>query len=183
LNIFGIHVLKTIKMKPFLMTCLALSLLLTACGVSSSTGDERKSARQENKAAEFEQVASLIESGEYHYSVRSATPTGGKTIQITSDYQLAAKEGIYNAYLPFFGRAYTAPYGGGGGIEFKGEPENLKVERNDSKYSITVSFEIEGENDRYNVHLEVSSGGYGTMVINSRNRASISYYGKITART
>ena len=170
-------------MKPILITSLTLILLLSACGVSSSTGNDRKSAKEEKKIAGFEEVATLIESGEFLYSVRSVSPSGGKTIQITSDYNLQASEGIYSASLPYFGRAYTAPYGGGGGIEFKGEPENLQMERNESKYNITVSFEIEGENDRYTVHLKVTSGGYGTMVINSRNRASISYYGQVTART
>jgi hypothetical protein len=86
--------------------------------------------------------------------VRSATPTGGKTIQITSEYTLEAREGIYEAYLPYFGRAYSASYGGDGGIEFK------------------------GDNDQYTISLEIGSSGYGSLGINSQKQANISYYGQ-----
>ena len=158
---------------------IAIAMAFTGCGASSSSTESgQKISKQDKKAAGFEKFAKLIESGSYQFVVRSATPTGGKTIQITSEYTLEAREGTYEAHLPYFGRAYSASYGGDGGIEFKGEPENLKLTRNEKLYTISVSFLIRGDNDQYTISLEISSSGYGSLGINSQKRANISYYGQ-----
>jgi hypothetical protein len=86
--------------------------------------------------------------------------------------------GTYEAYLPYFGRAYSGGYGDSGGIEFKGEPENLEITRNDKKLSISVSFSIRAEKDTYSVNLKVGSSGYGQMTVSSQKRQVISYSGK-----
>ena len=159
-----------------------IAMALTGCGASSSSTESgQATSRQDKKAAEFENFASLLESGSYQFAVRSASPTGGKTIQISSEYTMKAKEGIYEAYLPYFGRAYSAAYGGGnGGIEFKGEPENLQSSRNDKNNTLSLSFRIKSDSDQYDVSLEIGSSGYGTLRINSQNRANISYYGQVS---
>jgi len=169
-------------MKNGTIVLVTFAMALAGCGAStSSTENGPATSRQEKNEAEFEKFASLIESGSYQYTVRTATPTGGKTMQITSVYTLEAKDGVYEAHLPFFGRAYSASYGGGnGGIDFKGEPENLTLSRNEKRSAILVSFDIMGDNDQYNISLEIGSSGYGSLRINSRKRASISYYGQVT---
>lgn len=151
-------------------------LLLVAAGCSST----KNAAKSEQRAADFEQMASLVESGNYVYTIQSISPTGGRTIQATTPYTMKAVDGNYEAYLPYMGRAYQAAYGGDGGIEFNGSPENLKIERNNKKNTIAVSFTIAGDKDRYTVNFQVGSGGYGTLTINSQNRQGISYYGTVT---
>lgn len=172
-------------MKIVFIVLITVAMALTGCAASSSSTESgQATSKQDKKAAEFEIFASLIESGSFQFTVRTATPTGGKTRQITSIYTLEAKEGSYEAYLPFFGRAYSAAYGGGnGGIEFKGEPENLKLARNEKRSTISLSFDMKDENDLYKVSLEIGSSGYGSLGINSRNRASISYYGQVSELT
>ena len=158
---------------------ITVAMALTGCGASNSTtGGGQLTSKQEKKAADFEKFAALVESGTYQFAVRSATPTGGKTIQITSEYTLEAREGVYQAYLPYFGRAFQASYGGDGGIEFKGEPENLQITRNDKKNTISVSFLIKSDNDQYNISLEIGSSGYGNLGVNSQKCQNISYYGQ-----
>lgn len=151
-------------------------LLLISAGCSST----QNAAKSEQRAADMEKMAALIESGNYTYTIQSISPTGGRTIQSTTPYTMKAMDGTYEADLPYFGRAYTATYGGDGGINFNGTPEDLKIEKNDRKSTVNVSFSIAGEKDRYTVSLEVGSGGYGTLNINSQNRQSISYYGTVT---
>ena len=160
------------------MLLITVVMVLAGCGASTSTTSGQLTSKQEKKAADFEKFAALVESGSYQFAVRSATPTGGKTIQITSEYTMEAREGVYQAYLPYFGRAFQASYGGDGGIEFKGEPENLQITRNDKKNTISVSFLIKSDNDQYNISLEIGSSGYGNLGINSQKRQNISYYGQ-----
>ena len=167
-------------MKPGILVVITVAMALTGCGVSSSsTGSGQEISKQEKKAAEFEKSASLVESGQYQFILRSATPSGGKTIQITSEYTMEAIEGVYQAYLPYFGRAYSASYGGNGGIEFKGEPENLTLTRDEKKMLVTVSFNMKTDDDLYTISLEIGSAGYGTLVVASQKRQSISYYGQV----
>ncbi len=159
---------------------LAIVMTFTGCGASSVSDDgQAQSSRQDRKAAEFEKVAALIESGSYCYTARTANPTGGRSVQLTSEYTMEAKEGSYEAYLPYFGRAHQASYGGDGGIEFKGEPGNLQISRNESKGTISVAFVMQGDKDQYTVTLEIGDSGYGTLVVSSQKRQSISYYGVI----
>lgn len=155
---------------------LILMLAIMAAGCSST----KNAASSEQRAADLEEMAAMIESGNYIYTIQSISPTGGRTIQATTAYTMKAVDGKYEAYLPYMGRAYQATYGGNGGIEFNGTPENLKIEKNSKKNTIAVSFTIAGENDRYTVNLQVGSGGYGTLNINSQNRQGISYYGSVT---
>jgi len=159
-------------MNPGIISLLMVAFLLSGCSTSSY------SAKKDKAAAEFEHTAALIESGSYMFTIRSASPSGGKTIQITSQYALKALEGTYEAYLPYFGRAYSAGYGDSGGIEFKGEAENLEISRNDKKLNISVSFSIGAENDTYTVNLKVGSSGYGQMTVSSQKRQAITYSGK-----
>jgi len=154
-----------------------IAVLLTAAIFLSSCSASTSAAKKEKAAADFEQTTALIESGSYQFTIRSASPSGGKTIQITSYYALKANEGNYEAYLPYFGKAYSGAYGNSGGIEFNGEPKDLQISRNETKNEISVNFTIKAEKDSYTVKLNVGSSGYGTMVISSQKRQTISYSG------
>ena len=162
------------RIKTEIAVIITAAIFLSACSASSST------TKKENAAADFEQTASLIESGSYQYAVRSATPSGGKTIQITSEYTMKAKDGKYEALLPYFGRAYSPSYGGSQSVEFIGEPEDLAFARKDNKNKVTVSFTITTDAEKYTVNLEVGGSGYGTLIISNPRKQPISYYGLVS---
>lgn len=158
-------------MKPGFITFIIVAIILSACSASSST------AKKEKAAADFEKTTALIEGGTYEFTVRSASPSGGRTVQITSHYSLKAKEGNFDAHLPYFGRAYSAGYGDSGGVEFNGEPEDLQISINDNKQEVSVTFTISSNKDKYTVKLNVGSSGYGNLVISSQKRQTITYSG------
>jgi len=171
-------------MKIASILAFALAMALTGCSASSSASQDGTGlSRKENKAADFEKIATLIESGNFQFTVRNASPAGGRTIQITSEYTLEAREGEFEAHLPYFGRAYSASYGGDGGIEFKGKPQDFQLTRNERKGTILVSLKIDGANDQYQLRLEVGASGYGNLQVSSTKRQNISYYGQISELT
>ncbi|MCP4310912.1 MAG: DUF4251 domain-containing protein [Bacteroidetes bacterium] len=92
---------------------------------------------------------------------------------------MEAKDSIFTAHLPYFGRAYQASYGGDGGIEFEGKSENFNITLNEKKRTIKIQFQIRGNTDRYDLFLTVGSSGFGTLNINSQNRQPISYTGTV----
>jgi hypothetical protein len=158
-------------MKTGILALITAAIVLSGCSASSST------AKKEKNAAAFEQTAAMIETGSYQFAVRSATPSGGKTIQITSLYTLRVKEGNYEAHLPYFGRAYSGGYGESQSVEFNGEPEDLEIARKENKNNISVSFTIKSGADQYTVNLEVGASAYGNLTISNPRKQPISYYG------
>ena len=160
-------------MRPGIISLFVVAIILAGCSGSASI------AKKEKASAEYEHTATLIESGNYMFTVRTASPSGGKSVQITSHYALKAKDGNYEAYLPYFGRAYSGAYGGDGGIEFNGEPENLEITKNEKKNKISVKFSTQSEKDKFSVTLNVGSSGYGTLTISSQKRQTISYSGSV----
>ena len=133
--------------------------------------------KKDKKDEQFKEMTSLIESGRYLFTVQSVQPTGSRTIHTTSLYTLEANDSTYKAYLPYFGRAYQASYGGDGGIEFDASPENLKLTLKEKKRMIKLEFDVQAKNDKYSCFLSVGSSGYGTLSINSQNRQHNSYSG------
>ena len=162
-------------MKTGFFSILAALVLLSACSSTSNTSASGK------QAVNFEQLAANIESGNFQYTVRSASPSGGRTVQITSTYLMKAANGSYEALLPYFGRVYAGGYGQGGSVEFKGEPENLQITRNDKKNKITVEFSINSDTEKYEVKLDVGKSAFGNLIISSPKRQTISYYGVVSA--
>lgn len=161
-------------MKRNIIVLLGLAFVLSACSSTASTSGSG------NKAADFEGTAALIESGNYQFTVRSASPSGGRTVQITSLYVMKAADGSYEALLPYFGRVYSGGYGQGGSVEFQGEPENLQVERNDKKLRMEVTFSINTQGEKFDVKLIVGSSGSGNLMVSSSRRQTISYNGQAT---
>jgi len=162
-------------MKTGILAIIVAAIILTACSASSST------AKKEKNTAEYAKTAALIESGNYQFAVRSATPSGGKTVQLTSSYTLEARDGTYDAYLPYYGRAYSASYGGDGAVEFSGNPEDLKITRYDDKNKISVAFTMKSDKDQNKVTLNIGATGFGNLVVTSQKRQTISYYGLTSA--
>jgi len=152
---------------------LILAILLSGI----STISAQKKDKNAKKDEQFKEMTNLIESGHYLFTVQSVNPTGSRTIHTTTDYTLEANDSTYKAYLPYFGRAYQASYGGDGGIEFDASPENLELTLKEKKRTINIEFEIQAKNDKYSCFLSVGSSGYSTLSINSNNRQPISYSG------
>jgi hypothetical protein len=159
-------------MKIFAGSVMVMALLLAGgLTVSAQRGDDKDEA--------FRNLVALIDGGNYQFQVQSVNPVGGRSIHPSSIYTMTNREGSFSARLPYFGRAYQGSYGGDGGIEFNGEPENLEIRVNEKKRNITVLFDIKGKDERFEVMLSAGYSGYGNLSINSQKRQTISYYGSI----
>lgn len=87
------------------------------------------------------------------------------------------------AYLPYFGeRQAGGAYGGRDiGIEFEGVPEDLVISE-DKENSHKISFKIKDKNtttENYNVIVRVYPSLSSTIYVNSTQKNSIRYRGKV----
>ncbi|SMC67265.1 DUF4251 domain-containing protein [Pedobacter africanus] len=105
---------------------------------------------------------------------------GGGLIQLTgSQYQLTVTKDSVEAYLPYYGRAYTATMNpDDSGIKFKSKNFKYKADKK-KKGSWLITINPKDTKDTQSMTLNVSENGYATLNVNSNNRQSISFNGYI----
>lgn len=164
-----------------LISILALIVLTASTNYAQET-KTRKEKKQEKREKEFNNTEAIIDSLNYIFNATKANPSGGGgQIDLSSHTAfLKVMNDSTEAYLPFFGRAYSVQYGSTDtGIKFENEMVDYTVDKNTAKLNITISFSARTKNDNYKCNLSVSSSGSATLSISSNNKAYISYYGNV----
>lgn len=156
-------------------------LLLVFVGFQPVIGQTKKEAKETKKQQEYEAAKELINSKQYEFTGDWATSNSGKRINLISNpTYIKIDNSSADGYLPFFGRAFSgAGYGSDGAIEFKDPLENYKVEIDDNKQIVNIKFNAKGDKDKYDVTMRVFGSGSATITINSNNRSTMTYSGKI----
>lgn len=86
-------------------------LLAMLAGIPTLSAQTKKEKKEQKKEA----VRQLIVSEDYKIDVNTAMPMRGRSIPLTSQYSLQIRNDSVFSYLPYYGRAYSVPYGGGSG--------------------------------------------------------------------
>lgn len=102
-------------------------------------------------------------------------------INIQGDSNYFKFEGdTVSADLPYFGeRQMGGGYNQNTGIEFKGVPKDLEILKKENKNYYTISFNISHETENYQISLKLYPNLNALIYINSSDRFSINYRGKL----
>jgi hypothetical protein len=121
----------------------------------------------------------LIASQRFAFIAQTATPLNGHIKQLTSEYDLIIKKDTVEAYLPYYGIAYSPSIGTtDGGIDFKTTKFTYTIkDRKKGGWNITITPDNIPSSQK--LVLDISSSGYATLDVNSNSRQSISFYGYI----
>lgn len=151
--------------------------------ISSLTAQSKKAERLAKKEVAYQEIKQLVESGNFTFNALWLITQGGwrvDTDQITSTLEFNNE--TITSDLPFFGVVqFGLGYSGDGGINFKGTPTNYKIDYQDAKRRIKLSFTMKNKNEVFDVFATIYGSGSTTVQINSINRNSIDYRGFITA--
>lgn len=103
----------------------------------------------------------------------------GRTVQLSAGYySLKISKDTIESFLPYFGRAYTAPMSTDeSGIKFKSTDFSYQVKEGKNNWEVTII-----PNDtpsKVKMFLDISKSGYGTLSVQDNNRQAISFYGII----
>lgn len=156
-------------------------ILLTAC------------SSQKNSSGNSANFTYLIDQQHYTFVAQQVTPTEDARLntrdlfpnstnlyQLTSRYDLRITPDSVIAYLPFFGRSYTAPVNPSeGGIKFTSTNFSYKTSIRKKNYEIEIS--PKDNNEVRNLYLSISPSGYASLRISSLNKTPIGYNGIIEA--
>lgn len=103
-------------------------------------------------------------------------PMRGNSKTLTSNYSVEIRNDSVLSYLPYFGVAYSIPYGGGKGLIFK-EPLTEYNAEYHKKGKVKVSFKARNEEDSYTFNMTIYTNGSTSIQVHSINRQPISFQG------
>ena len=152
-------------------TLLLILITWMALPAFSQTRKEKEAAKQEN-------VRKALEADRYTIDINYMIPSKGSGRPLTTDYSVTVRNDSLISYLPYAGRAYSIPYGGGKALNFSAPIENYeKKTKKKGETEITVS--LRNDEDSYIYRLTVYKNGNASLYVQPTQRQSISFSGEM----
>jgi hypothetical protein len=133
------------------------------------------------QAARENAVTEMIEGKKYTFVVNTIIPLRGESRQTTSSYDLRVAGDSVISDLPYFGRAYAAPIGGGGGFNFV-STKNIYTITPRKKGGWDILIRPDRQTDVREFRLTIFGNGSGSLQVTSNNRDPISFNGYISEK-
>lgn len=152
-----------------LFTCSAL-VMLSGCATA-----EERAARAAEQALK---VKTALTQRRYKIDVNRMYPMNGNSRNVSYGYSVEVRNDTLISYLPYFGRAYNVPYGGGKGFNFS-EQIGSYHETQQSNGARLINIELKNEEDIYQYTIKVFDNGNSSIDVQSRQRDPISYSGEM----
>lgn len=161
---------------------LILLAFIIGFGGTAEAQRKNKATQDSLSAQQFNRVKTLMESNRFQVKIDRVHPaSGGDLTQFNPDGTITLNDSVATGKLPFFGRAYSLPYGSSGGIEFDDfvKERTIKVVEKKRKKILLYQFTVAGESDIYRISIETASNAACSVNVNSNNRTHISYSGTV----
>ena len=152
------------------LVILAMTLVFSFQAYASAPDSDTSSVEQS--------VAEAISDTVYVVYVDRAYPMGHGSLFLTDRYSLSVDKETAVSRLPYFGRAYSIPYGGGDGLMFEGRIEDYAVKEG-RKAEKEISFSVKTDEDKFEFHLTVFPNGSASVSVISKNRQPIGFNGTL----
>ena len=149
-------------------------LLIMAISIPTLSAQTKKEKKELKKQA----VEKLNTSGKYKIDVNRALPARGRCVTLTSPYSVEMSNDSIISHLPYYGRAYSIPYGGGEGLNFKAPLTDYKLDW-DKKGTAKIKFTARSTEDKFDFDIDIFSNGSSTIFVNMQNRQSINFQGEV----
>jgi len=138
----------------------------------------KKELKAEKKSQQIAKTKMLIEEKAYIFKATTANPMKWRTVNLTSEYDVEIKNDSLFSYLPYYGRAYTASFGGDSPMIFE-VPINEYSVKDEKKGAYLIKVKVHNKSDLLEFNFNISENGSATLIVLSNNRQSISYFGDI----
>lgn len=136
---------------------------------------------QDTKEEKAGTIQKMVDSRRFVFKAQAALPSRGRMVHLNTDYELAVSGDTLRSFLPYYGRAYTAPMDGrGGGIDFTSTNYEFSTKRR-KKGGWEINFKPRDVNDVREMILTVFENGPSSLRVYSNNREVISYNGYLAA--
>ena len=164
-------------MKHTTTKIIALMTLAIALFASCASTQTPGLSKAEKKRLQAEKVRQALYDRHFTINVTSAHPTSFPPVNLTSPYSLEVRGDSVISYLPYYGRAYSVPYGGGKALNFSGKMSGFDLSRTKKEYNIKLA--IENDEDKYLYYIDVFDNGHAFILVAPQNRTDILFYGEM----
>ncbi len=157
-----------------MMIGLCSLLLLASCAVTA----EQAAKRAEREAATARAVAKALSERHFEIEATFMYPERGNPVPITPDYGVQVKGDTLISYLPYYGRAYNIPYGGGVGLNFTSTISHY-AESQPKKDMTRIVIATGNDEDRYVYTIDVFGNGRTDIEVSAEERDRIHFSGEM----
>lgn len=149
---------------------LAFMALVMLSGCVSSEERAARAAEQKRK------VAAALRERNFKIAVDRMYMMRGGSKSVSYGYSVEVRNDSLISYLPYIGRAYSVPYGGGKALNFSERigSYNEFQEKNGLRH---IEIGLKNEEDTYLYTIEVFDNGQSSIEVQSRQRDRISFSG------
>ena len=156
--------------KCFVSIVFALLALVILGGCATA---EERAARAAERAAK---VKTALTERHYIIGIERMYPMKGGAKSVSPDYSVEVRNDSLFSYLPYIGRAYQIPYGGGKGLNFSERIDSYQEsQKKNGQRHIEIS--VKNDEDTYLYTIDVFDNGSSQIDIQARQRERISYSG------
>lgn len=121
----------------------------------------------------------LLETKNFIFKAETVNPQRGRLRQLTTEYDVIVTSDTVIAFLPFFGRAYSAPINPAeGGIKFTSGKFDYSLAPGKKK-SWALKIKPNDVKDVQDLYFTIFDNKKATLLVNSLNRESIVFNGYI----
>lgn len=137
--------------------------------------------KKEKESAAAAATENMLQSRSFIFRAQSASPMGGKLIQLTYGYFLRQSGDTVVSHLPYYGESHAPTFGTESkGIEFTSVLTDSKIEsRKKGGWDVTIIPKDYPEVEK--VFLTVFENGKTTLQVMSKSRSPISFSGFVEA--
>ncbi|MCH4148827.1 MAG: DUF4251 domain-containing protein [Prevotella sp.] len=151
---------------------LGMMLAVVACSTTKLTPQEKAQQR----AQEIQQVNKNIQNRHFSIDIDYMYPQQGPARRVDFGYFLAVHGDTLNSGLPYFGRAYQVPYGGGKALNFETKLSSYNAYRVKNGL-MRVEIKAQNEEDQYYYTLDIYDNGKTDITVLARERDQIRFSG------
>lgn len=156
------------KLLLFFLTTAIAAATLSACGAALTAADQAKIEQT---------VQKNLADKDYTILIQLMIPSAGPT-RAVSNYSIKVSGDTLVSYLPFIGRAFNLPYGGGKGLDFTAKiNEYHDITNAGGGHDVVIN--VANDEDVFFYTINVSANGSAFISVSSRNRERISYTGEM----
>lgn len=151
-----------------------LLLIVSGCGVTQQSSRQKAVQRLDTAST----VAHVLESRTWEAEMTYVMPLRMRMRYLQDRYGLKLSGDTLYSNLPYYGRAYSIPYGGGKGLVFQAPIQDYQLNYSKKGFA-RLNIDVRNDEDRYTYQLDVFMNGHVDLVVRSQQRDPISFSGKL----
>lgn len=169
-------------MKNNILTIKSLLILFISLFIFSNCSSTKNTSGYKNDISAVT-IKNMIDSRHFIFVAETVNPVRGRFRNLTSRYDVTLSSDSLISYLPYFGRAYTAPIDPSqGGIQFTSTDFSYEVTHDKSdKWDVVIK--PKDRQDVQQLNFAIFENGTASLNVTSNSRDPISFNGHLQNNT